>query len=514
MEAGAAAGLGIEFEAAAGELDAFREAGEAEGIAAGEGGRGIEAAAAVGDLDVEGGGIGDDGDLRGAGTGVAGDVGEGFLHDAVGGEFERSGETRGGEGELEVECKASLATHGGEVGLEGGAKAEVVEQARAELEREGADGREEFIGDADGFAEGGAGGGGAGSLELKAEAGEELTDLIVQLVGEGVALVFLHAEEAGGEGVGVGDLGSELGGACGDLGGERAVEGGEFVVEFGREAGGGGVFQRARERENEVGVAAGAGEEEIVRAEFEGGDGSLGSGGPGEEEDGERGVMRAEVAQRIEEGRGREVGAEDDGGERGLGAEGGFESRGSDGGEAQAGSVRGKETGGGGAFLAVGIDEEHALRGGSGGGREELGAAAMACDGVVHDLGDAGKIGRVFIDAIGRAGAEGAHGELGLALAADHDDGRGIAAGGEFGEDGEAVAIREAEVEEEGVKGVRGERGEARLSGGDDGELAVRRREKVEPDDVGDRRIVFGVEHADHDKWMLGSSAREGLSRR
>ena len=119
VEAGALTGGGKQFEAAAGELDAFGEAGEAEGIVAGESGGGIEAAAAVGDFDVEGGIAGGGGDGGSGGAGVAGDVGKGFLNDAVGGDFERSGETFRGEREFEFDKDAGLAAEVFEVGLKG-----------------------------------------------------------------------------------------------------------------------------------------------------------------------------------------------------------------------------------------------------------------------------------------------------------------------------------------------------------------------------------------------------------
>lgn len=533
MEAGALAGGGEQFKATAGELDTFGEAGEAEGIVAGEGGGRVEAAAAVGDFDVEDGIAGGGGDSGGGGAGVTGDVGEGFLDNAVGGDFERSGETFGGKREFECDEDASLAAEVFEVGLQGGAQAEIVEEARAELEGEGADGGEEFVGDGEGFGEGGAGGVGAGGFELKAEAGEELADLIVELVGEGVTLVFLHAEEAGGEGLGASglgggklfggaaddDFGFEGAGAVGDLVGEGAVEGGEFVGELGGEAGGGRVAEGVGEGVGEFGETAGAVDDVVVGAELEGGDGGFAGVVAGEDEDRDGFVVGAELAEGVEERGDFVVGSEDDGVEGGGAAEEIFERGRGSGGELEMGGFGGEEFRGVVAQHGIAIEKKDAGGEWRRRGGDEVGAAAVAGDGVLGDLVDAAKLRGVFIEAIGGARAEGADGEFGLALAADHDDGRWVAVGGEFTEDLEAVAVGHREIKEEEIVAAARHLGEALLAGGDDGELGRGVRKKIEPDNVRDLRIVFGVEHTGHGR-RIGSEidpaggGLEGNSRR
>ena len=401
------------------------------------------------------------------------------------------------------------------------------------MEGESADGGEEFVGDGEGFGEGRAGGVGPSGFELETEAGEELADLIVEFVREGVAFVFLHAKETGGEGVGADclcggalfggaaddDFGFEGTGAVGDLVGEGAVEGGEFVGELGRKARSGGVAEGVGEGVGEFGEAARAVHDVVVGAEFEGGDGGFTGVVAGEDEDGDGFVAGAELAEGVEERRYFVVRAEDDGIEGGGAAEEIFEGGGCSGGEAEVSGFGGEEFCGVVAQQGIAVEKEHAGGNGRSRGGDEVRAAAVARNGVLGDLVDAAKFRGVFIEAIGRAGAEGSDGEFGLALAADHNDGGGIAAGSEFAEDLEAVAVGHCEVEQEKIVAAAGHFGEALVPGGDDGELGRGVREKVEPDNVRDLRIVFGVKHTGHGR-RIGSEIDpaggrlEGNSRR
>jgi len=239
VEAGALAGLREQLEAAAGEADPFGDAGEAQRIVARERGGGVEAPAAIGDLDVQFGVARGDGDDGGVCARVAGDVGERLLHDAVGRNFEIDREPGRRERELEFDRNAGLAGKKFGLPVERGREAEVIEHARAERKRERPHALQEIVGDGERFVEGRAGFRG---FELKAQAGEELADLIVEFLGEGAALVFLHAEEARRERLGAAlgvaadqDLVFEFARAGGDLIGERAVECGEFFGELGVE---------------------------------------------------------------------------------------------------------------------------------------------------------------------------------------------------------------------------------------------------------------------------------------
>ena len=107
-----------------------------------------------------------------------------------------------------------------------------------------------------------------------------------------------------------------------------------------------------------------------------------------------------------------------------------------------------------------------------------------------------------FVDAVDGPGAEGPHGEFGLAVATDHDDGGGVAAAGEFAEDFEAVGVGEDEVEEEEVDAALGHAIEAKLAVFDGFQLPRGLvMGEVEADDRRNVRIVLGMEHAGHGGW-------------
>ena len=118
----------------------------------------------------------------------------------------------------------------------------------------------------------------------------------------------------------------------------------------------------------------------------------------------------------------------------------------------------------------------------------------------IDRLADAAEIGRVLVDAIGRAGPQGANREIRLALAADHDDRRRVAARGQFAQDLEPVEVRHHQVQQQHVVPAPFHRRECLPSGIDvvDRELAL--MTEIEPDHVRDLRIVLGVEHAHHGK--------------
>ena len=516
VEAGAEAGLRDELEGAAGEVDALGDAGEAEGIAFREGGLGVAAAAAVGDFGMEAGRVGDDGDNGGGRAGVAGDVGEGFLDEAEDHGLQVGREARGGQAQLKLERDAGLGGKAAGVPFEGGPEAEVVEDAGAELQGELADGAQEFVGEADRLAEGR--GGGAGGFELETQTGEELADLVVEFVGEEPAFVFAGAEEAGGEAAGaflggaaLAVLVLEVAGALGDLIGEGAVEGGEFLGEPGVEALGVGMLQGLLKGKYEFREGIRAAHEVVVGAEGEGGDGGLAGGGGREDHNRHGTAAGAKVAQGVEHGGRGEAGAEDEGVEVGRVEQGGIEFGGRRGGEVEGGSVGAEEGGDGGLLGGGGLDEEDAV--GAGGAGDGGGLTAGAGVDAMGDLGDAAEVGRVFIDAIDGPGAKGADGERRLAVAADHDDGRGIAAGGEFAEDLKAVEVGHHQIDEEHVELGAGHGIEAGAAGGDVGELGVAVLGEVEPDDAGDLLVVLGVKHAERPARSGGDRGRGRLGK-
>lgn len=273
---------------------------------------------------------------------------------------------------------------------------------------------------------------------------------------------------------------------------------------MGGEAGGGGEAEGVGEGVGEFGEAAGAVDDVVVRAKFEGGDGGFAGVVTREDEDGDGFVAGAELAESVEEWSDIVVRAEDDGVEGGGPTEEVFERGGSGRHEVEVGGFGGEEFRGVVAQHAIAVEEEHA--GGRGRSRrgDQVGAAAVARDGVLGDLVNAVKFRGVLVEAIGGAGAEGTHGEFGLALAADQNDGGGIAAGSEFAEDLEAIAVGHREVEEEKIVAAAGHRGEALVAGRDDGELGRGMGKKVEPDNVCHLGVVFGVEHTDHGR-RIGS---------
>lgn len=117
--------------------------------------------------------------------------------------------------------------------------------------------------------------------------------------------------------------------------------------------------------------------------------------------------------------------------------------------------------------------------------------------GGVGDLGNAAEIGGVFIDAIDGSGAKGAHGERRLAVAANHDHRRGVAAPGEFAENLEAVKIRHHQIEQNQIEGLRGHRGQTRAAGADVGEHGITMRLEEQGDHLRDLGVVFSVQHAE-----------------
>lgn len=238
METGALAGSGVKFELAAGEANALGGTGEAKGIVAGEGGTRITATAVVGNLDVERRGIGHDRDRGGGGGGVAGDVGEGFLDEAEDDRFKLGCEALRREHHVEFERDAGLRSKASGMPGEGRFEPEIIEDPRAKLERKFADGGEKFVGDREGLAERGRGG--SGGFELKAEAGEQLADLIVELLSQPATFLLAGPEQAGGQAVGAIFGGAsfavfvfQFGGAGRDLVGKGLIEGGEFLGEAG-----------------------------------------------------------------------------------------------------------------------------------------------------------------------------------------------------------------------------------------------------------------------------------------
>lgn len=238
MQPGALAGCGVKFESAVGEANALGGTGEAEGIVAGEGGTRIATAAAVGDLDMERRGVGHDGDRGGGGAGVAGDVGEGLLDEAKDDRFELGCEAGWRENHVEFERDAGLCAKASGMPDEGRFEPQIIEDARAKLERKFADGGEKFVGERKGLAE--CGRGGSGGLELKTKTGEQLADLIVEVLSQTTAFFLAGFEQASGQALGA-ILGGaafavfvfQIGGAGGDLVGEGLIEGGEFRGEAG-----------------------------------------------------------------------------------------------------------------------------------------------------------------------------------------------------------------------------------------------------------------------------------------
>ena len=141
---------------------------------------------------------------------------------------------------------------------------------------------------------------------------------------------------------------------------------------------------------------------------------------------------------------------------------------------------------------------------------EELRQAAVAIERVRDDLRKAGKIRRVFVDAIDRARADRAEGQGRLPFAADHDHRGPVAARGEGREDLQAVQIGHAEIEQNDIEGFAGEGGEAGGAGVDrrDDRGAVGFKEKR--DDPRDLGIIVGMQHA---QGRLPGRCRHGVER-
>jgi len=135
---------------------------------------------------------------------------------------------------------------------------------------------------------------------------------------------------------------------------------------------------------------------------------------------------------------------------------------------------------------------------------------AMTGQRVADDFVDAAEIRRILVDAVGSAGAERADGEFVLPLGADHDDGRGIAARGEFAEHLQAVEVRHHQVEQQhivttarhGSEAVAAARGDVERPAGD----VVR---EIDLHHLHDLRVVLGVKHTCHG-WVVGGVYRRG----
>jgi hypothetical protein len=158
--------------------------------------------------------------------------------------------------------------------------------------------------------------------------------------------------------------------------------------------------------------------------------------------------------------------------------------------------------GGRAALVGIRVEVEHAVRGRAAGRGQEPRTAQGAIKGRADDGRKPVEIGPVFIDAIDRPGAQGAHGEVGLAVTAHHDDRGRIAAGGELAEDLQPVEVGHFEVEEEEVKTAPGHRIQAAATRVHHRELGGGRLGKIEGDDLRNLRVVVGIEHAGHDNGV------------
>jgi len=144
-----------------------------------------------------------EGDADEFGLGVFFAVIESFLGDTEDTGFGGVGEVFADVGSGEFGADAGAAGEGFELPLEGGAEAEVVEEAGAEEEGDVADHADGVFGELAGAGEavgGGAGGEeGDGVGDFEAEGGEGLADFVVEFAGERAAFFLLNFEEAGGE---------------------------------------------------------------------------------------------------------------------------------------------------------------------------------------------------------------------------------------------------------------------------------------------------------------------------
>jgi len=180
----------------------------------------------------------------------------------------------------------------------------------------------------------------------------------------------------------------------------------------------------------------------------------------------------------------------------------------------QARRARVEKDRGGIALRDLGIDEEHAVaaggRDGRGGERTTLPPRVDALD----DFRNPAEVGRVLVDAIDRARAQRAQRELVLALAADHDHGRGIAARGELTEHLQPVEVGHHQIEQQHIVAAALHRFEAAPAGVDDFERhAGAGPAKIKPHHIGDLRVILGVKDANHirvklDGLLFGATRR------
>lgn len=218
---------------------------------------------------------------------MTGDIGQRFLYDAINGGFQNGGQALFGQRNIEFHLDLGLVTKAVNVPFKCGPQAKIIEHSRTQLKRQLANGAKQLVGDGECFRQ--SRGLISCGFQLEAESGEELPHLVVKLACDGMALVFLNAEEAIGQRLkarGVffraalgsfadSDLCFQITRAIRDLIGERAIEFGEFRGEAGVESLGVGAFQRVIEGENEFGQATVLKEKIVVRTELKRGDTGL-----------------------------------------------------------------------------------------------------------------------------------------------------------------------------------------------------------------------------------------------
>ena len=171
-----------------------------------------------------------------------------------------------------------------------------------------------------------------------------------------------------------------------------------------------------------------------MRAELERRDGVGARGLGGEDDHGHVGRARAGLAEEIERVRSAQLGADDERVVDRIAFEAVLEGGGCGGEKLERGRAVGEKSFGGRAALRGGVEEQHARRGGGSGCSRRGGTRLMLRVDAAHEVGHAAEFRGVFVDAVHGSGAQGLDREFRLAVAADHYDRGGVAAGGEFAE--------------------------------------------------------------------------------
>ena len=240
----------------------------------------------------------------------------------------------------------------------------------------------------------------------------------------------------------------------------------------------------------------------ILGAELEGRDGRLAVVARGDEHRGHVAVVRAELAEGVE----RElvspgVGPMSTASARPPAPSSAVEFRLiGGGGQDEFGGVGPEKFLDGAARVGGDLEQQHlvAFVGGGRGGRREL-LFPVPGQHALHEVDDLQKLRRGLVHAIHRARPQRAHREVGLAVAAGHDDRGRIVAPGEFAQDLQAVDVGQHEVEQEDVDAAALHPVEAGAAGGSalhDPVGGIVR--EVAPDDGGDVGIILSVKDAGH----------------